>query len=436
MKPNAINVFSFLGHFPGRLRNVYETFSFFFRKREANSRPMQLKRLLLPIAFVLLFVNHRSSYASGGPAFDLNTAQGMVQTEEVRDSLTQAEQMANVMLDRYFQHRYRYEGFNGTVLISHNGKAIYHQNFGYADMRNRVQLSDDMPFELASVSKTFTGTAILKLVQQEKLFLDDNIKIFFPDFPYDITVRNLLSHRSGLPDYVYMDNRYITDRAHYMDNDDVVQIFCKKRPPLLFAPNARFHYSNSNFAILAQIVNVVTGQKFQDYLHDSIFVPLEMNNSFVFDFTNPQQREIAKSHDARGNTMHDVCFDGVVGDKGIFSTAADMLKWDNALREGKVLTVEMLQEAYAPRSFERCSFPNCYVKNYGFGWRMCRQPDGNNIIYHNGYWHGNNNVFARNLRDNTTIIVLGNRLNQGNYGTDPIWNILKGLKDPEVTAGN
>ncbi|MFN8277283.1 MAG: serine hydrolase domain-containing protein [Chitinophagales bacterium] len=395
-----------------------------------------MKRLLLPIAFTLLFINRSSTFASGGVTLSLVQPE-KVSTATVVDSLSPAEVNARVMLDRFFQHRYRYEGFNGTVLIAHNGKPIYHENFGYADMRNRKQLRDDMPFELASVSKTFTGTAILKLVQQEKIYLDDPVNMYFPEFPYEgITIRTLLSHRSGLLDYVYMDNRYIADRAHYMDNDDVVQIFCKKRPPLMFAPNSRFHYSNSNYALLAEIVHVVTGQKFQDYMRDSVFEPLGMKNTFVFDFMNQEQREIAKSHDSRGNTIRDVCFDGVVGDKGIFSTAADMLTWDNALRDGKVLTVEMLQEAYEPRSFERCSFPNAYVKNYGYGWRMTRQADGNNIIYHNGYWHGNNNVFARNLRDNTTIIVLGNKLNQGNYGTDPIWNILKGLKEPDATAGN
>jgi CubicO group peptidase (beta-lactamase class C family) len=104
-----------------------------------------------------------------------------------------------------------------------------------------------------------------------------------------------------------------------------------------------------------------------------------------------------------------------------------MLKWDNALRTGKILSEETQEEAYKPRSMEACSFANCNIKNYGYGWRMQKQADGNNIIYHNGWWHGNNNVFARNLRDNTTIIILGNRLNQGNYYTEPVWNMLKTL---------
>jgi CubicO group peptidase (beta-lactamase class C family) len=331
--------------------------------------------------------------------------------------------------------RYRQENFNGAVLIAHNGRPIYQQTFGYADLATKDVLTQSTPFELASISKTFTSTAILKLNDQGLLDLDAPVKLYFPDFPYEaVTIRHLLSHRSGLPDYVFMGNSFITDRTHYMSNEDVVNIFAKKKAPLLFTPNSKFEYSNSNYAILAAIVSKVTGMKFQAYMRDSIFMPLGMWHSFVFDYEDTTQKEYAKTHDAYGQKLKDVCFDGAVGDKGVYSTAEDMLKWDNALKTGKVLSEESLEEAYKPRSFERESFDNSETKNYGYGWRMSKQADGNNIIYHNGWWHGNNNVFARNLRDNTTIIVLGNRLNQGNYTTDPIWEILKSLKEADQMA--
>ncbi len=331
--------------------------------------------------------------------------------------------------------RYRQENFNGTVLIAHNGRPIYEETFGYADLTTKDRLTKSTPFELASVSKTFTATAVLKLDEQGALSLDEPVKLYFPDFPYEaVTIRHLLTHRSGLPDYVFMSNKFITDRTHYMNNEDVVDIFVENKVPLLFPPNSKFEYSNSNYAILAAIVSKVTGMKFQAYMHDSIFAPLGMDHSFVFDYEDTVQRDFAKTHNAYGQKLKDVCFDGAVGDKGVYSTAEDMLKWDNALKSGKVLSEETLEEAYKPRSFEPESFSNSEEKNYGYGWRMSKQADGNNIIYHNGWWHGNNTVFARNLRDNTTIIVLGNRLNQGNYSIDPIWQILKGLKEPEPTA--
>jgi CubicO group peptidase (beta-lactamase class C family) len=358
-----------------------------------------------------------------------------IKSEVSPQALTHSEHTVKSQLDKYFMQRYRQENFNGTVLIAHNGRPIYEETFGYADLTTKDRLTKSTPFELASVSKTFTATAVLKLDEQGALSLDEPVKLYFPDFPYEaVTIRHLLTHRSGLPDYVFMSNKFITDRTHYMNNEDVVDIFVENKVPLLFPPNSKFEYSNSNYAILAAIVSKVTGMKFQAYMHDSIFAPLGMDHSFVFDYEDTVQRDFAKTHNAYGQKLKDVCFDGAVGDKGVYSTAEDMLKWDNALKSGKVLSEETLEEAYKPRSFEPESFSNSEEKNYGYGWRMSKQADGNNIIYHNGWWHGNNTVFARNLRDNTTIIVLGNRLNQGNYSIDPIWQILKGLKEPEPTA--
>ncbi len=382
------------------------------------------------LAFLTFSLTHIGR-SSGGVV--TGSVSNQENTEEVAIPLTDAELTVNSLLTRYFNHRHTAEKFNGVVLVAHNGRPIYEESFGYSDIAAHKPLDPNTPFELASVSKTFTATAVLKLAEAGKLSLDDSISQFFPAFPYGITVRMLLDHRSGLPDYVYMDNRYITDRQHYMSNLDVVDIFCQKKPRLLFKPDTRFEYSNSNYALLAAIVQQATGMKFQKFVQDSIFAPLGMTHSYVFDFEDSTvQHDYARTHDAYGRKLSDVCFDGAVGDKGIFSTVEDMLKWDNALRTGKVLSDETLAEAYKPRSFERVSFPDCNARNYGYGWRMARQADGNNIIYHNGWWHGNNNVFARNLRDNTTIIILSNRLNQANYWTDPIWNMLKAVKEETI----
>jgi CubicO group peptidase (beta-lactamase class C family) len=390
---------------------------------------MSLNKYILPIVASVLLAVTTPAFAGAPQPAEKNVAHST--------ALTDAEHTVKILLDRYFMQRYRQENFNGAVLIAHNGKPIYEQTFGYADLTTKDALTKNTPFELASISKTFTATAVLKLDQEGMLSLDEPVKLYFPDFPYEaVTIRQLLTHRSGLPDYVFMSNNFITDRSHYMSNEDVVNIFIEKKAPLLFFPNSKFEYSNSNYAILAAIITKVTGLKFQTYMHDSIFVPLGMNHSYVFDFEDTVQKEYARTHDAYGQKLKDVCFDGAVGDKGVYSTAEDMLKWDNALKTGKVLPEEVLEEAYKPRSFENESFGNSDNKNYGYGWRMAKQADGNNIIYHNGWWHGNNNVFARNLRDNTTIIVLGNRLNQGNYATDPIWEILKALKEPEQTAAD
>ena len=393
------------------------------------------KYLLLFIAFnSLLFAASTGLYAAGGTTPPGERVEKM-NAAPAPSVLSEPEIKVRILLDKYFMQRYRHENFNGVVLISHNGRPIYKQTFGYTDLTTKQQLKENTPFELASVSKTFTATAVMRLADQNYISLDDPVKLYFPDFPYEaVTIRHLLTHRSGLPDYVYMDNNYITDRVHYMNNIDVVHIFDKKKAPLLFFPNSKFEYSNSNYAILAAVVQQVTGIKFQTYMRDSIFLPLGMYDSFVFDFEDTTQHDYARTHDAFGQKLKDVCFDGAVGDKGVYSTADDMLRWDNALRTGRVLSEETQEESYKPRSFEPESFANSEVKNYGYGWRMARSADGSNIIYHNGWWHGNNNVFARDLKDNITIIILGNRLNQGNYYTEPVWQILKCLKGEEPTA--
>jgi len=388
-----------------------------------------LKKYLLFFLFVLplSFIGQRSSFATDGDIDNQNFPTETVIAEP--DTLTADELLAQKRLSWFFANRYRNDHFNGSVLVAHNGKIVFQQHYGYADIRARKKLNDELPFELASVSKTFTSAAVLKLVAAGKLQFDDTVANIVPDFPYKkITIRHLLSHRSGLQDYVFMDKRYISYKGSYMTNQEVADIFSKRKLALLFATDTRFHYSNSNYALLAHIVAKISGQRFQTYVRDSIFIPLDMQHSFVFDFTDSLQPLKAQSHDSLGRKLGDTYRDGVVGDKGIFSTTMDMIKWDNALRNGKVLTLEMLDEAYTPRSFERVSFGDCKSRNYGYGWRLANHADGKNIVYHNGWWHGNNNVFARNMSDNTTIIVLGNRLNNGNYYIDPIWTILKPLK--------
>jgi CubicO group peptidase (beta-lactamase class C family) len=159
-----------------------------------------------------------------------------------------------------------------------------------------------------------------------------------------------------------------------------------------------------------------------------IFKPLEMNNSFVFDPTIDTITGTL-SYDSRGKLWNNNIYDGVAGDKGIYSSAEDMLKWDNALRTGLVLTEETLRAAYTPRSLDKYSFVGEKDKNYGYGWRIAKQADKSTLIYHNGFWHGSNNVFARDINDGYTVIVLGNKSNQGNYWTQPVWDVIGQLKN-------
>lgn len=344
------------------------------------------------------------------------------------------EQIAG-QIDSFYRKRVKNDHFNGCVMVAKDGKPIYSAAFGYGNLTFKDTLTVQSSIQLASVSKTFTSTAILMLVEQGFLSLDDSVQKFFPDFPYQgITVDLLLSHRTGLADYTYWDKSFLGLTGNqYLTNEGLMNVLATKKPAVRCRPNHMFIYCNTNYAILASIVEKVTGVTFHQFMHDAVFAPLGMANSYVFE---PKDGGTCCtiSYDSKGRVWRDCPADGVVGDKGIYSSVEDMLKWDNALRTGLLLKDETLQEAYKPRSLDRYSFAKDRTRNYGYGWRMTKQPDKSYLIYHNGFWHGSNNVFARDLKDGFTIIVLGNKSNNANYWTQPIWNALGQMRNMESVA--
>lgn len=333
-------------------------------------------------------------------------------------------------LDTFFTNRSIENGFSGSVLVSLKGEPVYEKCFGYCDYRNKDLMHDTTAFQLASVSKTFTATAILYLVEQNKLSLTDTMQQFFPGFPYPgITVQQLLCHRSGLPNYLYFASG-LCSKIDYLSNGDIINMMIQKKPALYARPDRKFEYCNTNYLLLASIAEKVTGQRFDDFMRETFFEPLGMSHTFVFDYTDSTSRKIAISYNSKWQIQHDDCFDGVVGDKGVYSTVHDMFLWDNAFYQGKLLSQEMMKEAYSPRSFEKPG-----VRNYGYGWRLIQKPDSSYLVYHNGWWHGNNTVFYRNVQDTAAIIILSNKFNKYVYNVKPVWEIIYGAKQQETDEG-
>jgi CubicO group peptidase (beta-lactamase class C family) len=190
-------------------------------------------------------------------------------------------------------------------------------------------------------------------------------------------------------------------------NQDMLDFVVKYKPSLLFKPNSSFNYSNTNFSLLALVIEKIVGKDYPTFIKESIFTPLGMTNTFVFsqkDINNYQP-----SYYANNNPYTIEKFDCIYGDKNIYSTVRDLLLWDQALYKGSYIKQTTLQMAFEPGSNDKPS-----IHNYGLGWRMLIQPD-QKIIYHNGWWHGNNSVFTRFIKDTATIIVLGNRFNRNIY---------------------
>lgn len=344
------------------------------------------------------------------------------QAEKDSIALIYDEADADMEIDAFMQRLHQRSGFNGNVLVAKKGKIIYQNTFGWADYLMRDSLKIDSKFELASVSKPFTAIGVLKLVEEEKLRLDQTVNDFFPDFPYpDITIQQLLSHRSGLPNYVYFVEDHWPDRKKGMSNMDAMDLLIEHKPNRYGSPDGRYHYNNSNFMVLASIVEKVTGQDFAVYMQEKIFKPTGMKNTAVLSRAVYEKIPTdVVGHDKvwRRSVVQDY-LDGPVGDKGIYSTVRDLHLFDIALREGRVLDHALLDSSYMPRSdAERGVF------GYGYGWRTFR-PEGNPMVYHTGWWHGFKSLYVRDLENDITIVLLTNMANNSLNNLDDLYKILK-----------
>lgn len=324
-------------------------------------------------------------------------------------------------LDSFYNMQAR-AGFNGSVLIGYKGKVLYERYVGYANRSAGIPLGPNNGVQLASVSKTFTGAAILYLYQNKYLDIDKPVTTYLKTFPYpDITVRMLLCHRAGLPDYTHWVPNYRKDTKTPISNDEVLSLMAMHKPPVEFKSNTRFKYSNTNYMVLACIIEEVTEMRYDAFLKKYIFDPLGMKNTFVLDAAKGLPSTATISYTGGWVPSPMMFADGVYGDKGIYSTVEDMYRWDQSFYQNKFLSNATLEVAYGP-----CSFEKAGVKNYGLGWRMLCYPDGYKIIYHNGWWHGNNTCFYRFVKDNFTIIVLGNKMSNAIYRQPPaLYSIVK-----------
>jgi CubicO group peptidase (beta-lactamase class C family) len=326
--------------------------------------------------------------------------------QELKFYNTKSEQFYNKVLRN---------NFSGGIIVAKNGQIIFEAYNGYSNFQNKELLTENTPIHLASVSKTFTGIAILKLWEEGKLKLEDSIQQYFPNFPYhSINIQQLLSHRSGLPNYLYfMDTAWhSTTKA---TNNDVLNYLIDKRPAAYATPNRVFHYCNTNYVLLALIIEKLTGHNYPDYLKETIFIPLGMKNSFVFSIVDTVKYKPSYNYNNQPFKLENL--DCIYGDKNIYSTVRDMLLWDQALYDTSFIKKSSLDKAFTPYSNEHSG-----KKNYGLGWRL--YIDGKDTtIYHNGWWHGNNTVFTRLIKDTATIITLGNKYNRMIYTSRQLVNV-------------
>lgn len=303
------------------------------------------------------------------------------------------------------------KGFNGGMLVAWHGNIIFETYQGTAHLPGSDPMNENTALHIASVSKTFTAMAVLKLWQDGKLNIDDEFSKYFPEFNYPgVTIRSLLNHRSGLPNYIYFIANSDWDKSKFVTNEDILDFLINRKDQIvdIASPNSHFSYSNTNYALLALLIEKTSGLKYDEYLKQNFFIPLRMKNTYVFRLADSASS--TQSYNWRGKPEPYDFLDEVYGDKNIYTTARDLLAWDKALSGNMLFRSETLEQAYTPYSNEKPG-----IRNYGLGWRMYNYPTGKKIIYHNGRWHGSNACFIRVIDDSATIIVIGNRFTRAVY---------------------
>jgi CubicO group peptidase (beta-lactamase class C family) len=296
------------------------------------------------------------------------------------------------------------------VLYGEKGRLVFKKAYGYDDFKTKKKLTTTSPFQLASVSKMFTAMAIMMLHEDGLLDYDDSVRQYIPELPYTgITIRHMLNHRSGMPDYMHFSDNF-WDQTKPLTNEDMIRIMAVNQPPSYFPAGCGFDYCNSNYALLASVVERITGKPFDHFVQERIFDPVDMENAFIYRLEPGQEIPPNvpvgvsghKSSRSLPRVEQNHYQNGVVGDKGIYASVEDLFKWDQALYNGLLVSDETLEEAYTPGSPKISKWKD----NYGFGWRI--RADRSNTVYHYGWWKGFRTYFIRDLYQEKTIIVLTN----------------------------
>lgn len=322
-------------------------------------------------------------------------------------------QTKSAELDKLMKHCYVNDVFNGTIVVSENGKVIYRNAFGYSNKETKQQLNPKSCFDLASVSKQFTAMGIMILKENNKLSYDDKLIKYFPEFPAyanDITIRNLMNHTSGLPhfdDFTDQDN---------LTNSEVLKILIN-RDKLISKPGEKYTYNNGGYVMLALIIEKVSGLSLATFLKENIFDPLKMKNTLVYSDPAFKIKNRAIGYNRIGE-IDDYKITRT-GSTGMFSNVDDLFLWQQSLYTQKLVSKKTMDEA-----FTAATLNNGSVSNYGFGWRISKDKLQKSVE-HSGRQFGYRTFIKRNLTKNNSYILLTNygdaiALNEINLAIDNI----------------
>jgi CubicO group peptidase (beta-lactamase class C family) len=379
-----------------------------------------LKRLILLILFPAIFIS-----LTGTGAFAQTTPD---------------------KLGHFFTRLAKNQEFNGSVLVAEKGRILYEKSFGFADFPGKIYNTKNTSFPIASITKTITATAILQQVEKGNLRLDDTAARYLPDFPYpQITIRQLLSHTSGIPSYnAFFDSLRAAEPGRIFTNADFLAGLLANPKPLVYQPGEGWNYDNTNYIVLALLLEKVSGESYGGYIHKHILQPAGMSNTtlfpFLFDSSKNKIRNLVIPHwypriyadePIRADSMPFVSsywsayqFEGF---SHYNSTIEDILRYDRALAGGTLVNPQLLNEAFGP---VRLKNGNPNPGNYGLGWTVEKDDSLGTIVYHVGGAIGLNCILYRNISRQQTVIAYDIAQPSAYFAASSAINILNGQRPP------
>lgn len=311
-------------------------------------------------------------------------------------------------IDQYYKKIWEGGDLSGGILVAKGDEILYENYRGFGREGNQMPIDKNTPLHVASVSKTLTAMAMMKLVEAGKIKLTDHLTQYFPGFPYpNVTVQTLLDQRSGLPKYEYFIAKIQPAPAElskaFITNQDILNMIIKYKPELARDTDTGFMYCNTNFAMLALLIEKITKTPFPQAMQEMVFKPLKMEHTYIF-----QEKDIptaAQSFYYGGNRLYPLDrLDLIYGDKNVYTTPRDLYNFSKAMFSKEFLKPDLMQLVFTPYSNEKAG-----MNNYGLGFRMKIFDNGEKLTYHNGWWHGSNSVFAHLLKSKVTIVAIGNK---------------------------
>ncbi|MEX2596568.1 MAG: serine hydrolase domain-containing protein [Salibacteraceae bacterium] len=373
------------------------------------------------VAFVLIFLlsacsSSEQDTSNNHQAFDPSAAVLKPTPELMPAPEIDAEQREKI--DQYFSVHALTGRFSGVVLLA-NSEGTFIKNYGYRNLKTQEPLELNDQFQLASLSKPITAFGLLLLVDRGLIDLDSDLRDYLFDFPFEnITVRSLLSHTSGMGNYLYITDSLWNNPDSFMTNEDMYELIRCDHLPRYYPPHKRFDYCNTNFALIPVLIEEVTQQPFVEFMRVEVFESLGMvDTEYLQPMAQPSDAYPVQGHYPNGDLKRPFYLNGVVGDKSLYSTVYDLYKFYLELKNPTIISESILKESmkqHAKTSTNRF---------YGLGWRLTSTETNDTIVFHNGWWRGFRSYFWMDKHHEKVAIILTNSIRGGYLSQNEVWNM-------------